>query len=216
MTPRRFSPIRRMIASSWWPVPNTSDDDVLGVQPDGHVLAVADIAEYDRQMLHGVPRQRVGEGLRLAAGRLDVRAGDALDQRLLALAVGDEVGDRNLLQAMLGGECRDLRAALHAAVVVDQFGDHADLRQAGELAQIDRRLGMAGAHEHAALARDQREDVTRPQEIRGADVGIGEIADGQRPVVSRNAGRRAVLEVDADGEGGGVCGIIVGDHRREV
>ena len=205
-----------MMSSRRWPVAEDVADDVFRVQPDRHVDAVADVAEHHRQMLHRVPGQRVGVGLGLAAGRLDVGAFDALDQRLLALAVGDEVGDRHTLQPVLLGKAGHLRTAHDGAVVVDQFADDADLRQAGELAEIDRRFGMAGAHQHAALARDQREDVAGPREIGSADIAVGEVAHGQRAVVGRDAGGGAVLEVDADGEGRRVGGIIVGDHRREV
>ena len=106
--------------------------------------------------------------------------------------------------------------AHHRAVVVDQFGDDADKRQAGKLAEIDRGFGVAGAHEHAAFARDQRKDVAGAQEIRCADIAVGEVAHRQRAVVGRNAGGRAVLEIDADREGRRVGGIIVGDHRRQV
>ena len=47
-------------------------DDVLGVETDRHVLAVADVAKDDGQMMHAVPGQHVGEGLGLAARRVDV------------------------------------------------------------------------------------------------------------------------------------------------
>ena len=90
------------------PVAGAEDvaDDIFRMQPDRHVLAVADVAEDHREMLHRVPGQRVGIGLGLAAGRVDVGAFDALDQRFLALAVGDEVGDRDLLQPVLLGKGR--------------------------------------------------------------------------------------------------------------
>ena len=142
---------------------------------------------------------------------------DALDQLLAPLAIGDQVGDRHLLQAVARGEGRDLGAAHDGAVVVDEFGEHADRRQLRQAAEVDRGLGVAGAHQHAALAGDQREDVARADEIVGAGVRIGERADGQlqrssaeMPVVS------AVAEIDRDGEGGAERRIVVGDHRVEV
>ena len=139
-----------------------------------------------------------------------------LDQRFLALAIGDEVGDRDLLQAVLLGEGRDLRAARDGAVVIDEFADHADRRQAGEPAEIDGGFRMAGAHQHAAFAGDQREDVAGTDEIGGPDIRIGKIAHRQRAVVGGNAGRRAVLEIDRDGEGGRVRRIVFGHHGVEV
>ena len=50
----------------------------------------------------------------------------------------------------------------------------ADRLERGEPAQIDRRLGMAGAHQHAAILGDQREDVAGPDEIGGAVIAVGE------------------------------------------
>ncbi len=191
-------------------------DDIFRVKPDRHVDAVADVAEHHREMLHRVPGQRVGIGLGLAARRVDVGAFDALDQRLLALAVGDEVGDRHALQPIRLGKRGHLRAAHDGAVVVDQFADDADLRQAGELAEVDGGFGMAGAHQHAALASDQREDVAGPREIGSADIAVGEVAHRQRAVVGGDAGGGAVLEIDADSKGRRVGGIVVGDHRRKV
>lgn len=191
-------------------------DHIFRMQPHRHFLSVANIAVNDRKMVHHVPGQHVGVGLGLAAGRVDVRAFDALHQRLLALAIGDQIGHRDLLQPMLFGKGRNLRSAHHRAVVIDQFGDHADQRQAGELAEVDGGLGMARAHQHPALARDQRKDMAGTHEIGRPDIAIGKVAHGQSAVVGRNAGGGAVLEIDAHSEGGGVGRIIVGDHRREV
>ncbi|ESX19577.1 hypothetical protein X767_22880 [Mesorhizobium sp. LSJC264A00] len=117
---------------------------------------------------------------------------------------------------MFLGKARHLRAALDGAVVIDQLRDHANRRQAGKLAEIDRGFGMARAHQHAAFPSDQREDVAGPDEIRTADIAVGQVAHGQGAVLGRNAGGGAMLEIDADGKGRGVGGIIVGDHRLQI
>ena len=155
-------------------------------------------------------------GLRLAIRRVDVERRLELDQGFLALAVGDEIGDGNQLQAMLFRKFSDLRAARDRAVVVDQFADDADRRQAGELAEIDGGFRMTRAHQHAAFAGDQRENMAGTREIGRADIRIGEVAHRQRPVVGRYAGRRAVLEVDGHGEGRGMCRIVFRHHGVEV
>ena len=49
----------------------------------------------------------------------------------------------------------------HRAVLLGDLADHAGRGQAGDPRQIDRRLGVAGPDEHAALARPQREHVAR-------------------------------------------------------
>ena len=59
---------------------------------------------------------------------------------------------------MLFGEVEDLLPLLHRAVVIDQFADDADRWQAGEVAQVHCRFGMAGAHQHAAFLGHQRKD----------------------------------------------------------
>ena len=83
-------------------------------------------------------------------------------------------------------------AAHHGAVVVHQLGQHADRRQAGEPAEIDAGLGMAGAHQHAAFLGDQRKHVAGPHEIGGAAVAVGERAHRVGALLGRDAGGQAV------------------------
>ncbi len=147
---------------------------------------------------------------------LDREFADPLDQLLARLPVGDEVGDRDLRELVLLGEGRDLRPAHHRAVVVHQFGEHADRRQAGEPAEIDAGFGMAGAHQHAAVLGDQREDVAGPHEIGGAAVAVGERAHGVGALLGRDAGGQAVADVDRDGEGGAERRVVERHHRIEM
>ena len=74
---------------------------------------------------------------------------------------------------------------------------------------------MAGAQQHAAVARDQRKDVAGPGEIVGAGIGIGERAAARGALIRRNAGAAVGLVVDRDGKGGGVIGLVVRHHRIE-
>jgi hypothetical protein len=48
--------------------------------------------------------------------------------------------------------------------------------------EIDRALGLAGAHQHAAVARAQREDVARRHDVVGALGRVDGHADGVRAV----------------------------------
>ena len=52
----------------------------------------------------------------------------------------------------------------------------------GQPGQVDRRLGVAAAHQHAALAVAQREDVAGPGDLPRLGRGVGEHADGVRAV----------------------------------
>ena len=144
------------------------------------------------------------------------KAGDPLDQLLARLPVGDEIGDRNALDLVLVGEGLDLRPDHHRAVVIGEFADDGDRRQAGELAEVDRGLGMAGAHEHAAILGDERKHVAGADEIARAHVAIGERAHGVRALLGRNAGRQPVADVDRDGEGGAERRVVDRHHRSEV
>ena len=117
---------------------------------------------------------------------------------------------------MLGGEGLDLRPDHHRAVVVGEFADHRRRTLAGEPAQVDRRLGVAGAHQHAAFARDQREDVAGADEVARPHVGVGERAHGVAALLGGDAGRHAVFDVDRDGEGGAERRVVHRHHRREL
>ena len=59
----------------------------------------------------------------------------------------------------------DARHPGHRAVVLDELADDADRREAGEPAQVDGGLGVAGPHEHAAGARPQRHEVAGSAQV---------------------------------------------------
>ena len=109
----------------------------------------------------------------------------------------------------------DLRPAHHGAVVVDEFADHADRLEVREAAQIDRGLGMAGAHQHAAVLGDEWKDVAGAREVRGTRIVIGKTAHGRDTILRGNTGGGSMLVVDRYGERGAMRRVVVGDHRRE-
>ena len=145
--------------------PNTSATMSARCRRAGTSRAVADRAEHEGEMLHAVEGRDIGVAGRLAGLRLDRKGRDALDELLARLPIGDEIGDRDQLEAVRGGEVGDLLAGHHRAVVIGEFADDADRRQAGEAAEVDGRFRMAGAHQHAAVPGDQREDMAGPHEI---------------------------------------------------
>ena len=83
-------------------------------------------------------------------------------------------------------------------------------------AKIDAGLGMAGAHQHAALARDQRKHMAGPHEIGGAAVVVGERAHGVAALLGRDAGGQPMAHVDRDGEGGAERRVVLRHHRIEM
>ncbi len=154
-------------------------DDVGAVQPRRHVAAVADVAVDEGHVMHAVERRHIGIALERAD--LGRRPGTRRRARPACRASAGRRSGRRPRPASslcLSAKAATSRPAHHRAVVVHQFGQHADRRQAGEPAQIDAGFGMAGAHQHAALARDQREDVAGADEIGGAAVVVGERAHG--------------------------------------
>ena len=76
-----------------------------------------------------------------------------------------------------------LRAARHRAVGVEDFHQHAGRLQAREQGQVARRLGVAGASEHATRLRHQREDVAGLRKVLGRGIRTHRGADGVRTVV---------------------------------
>ena len=91
---------------------------------------------------------------------------------------------------MLHGELLEVGHARHRAVVVHDLADDAGGLQPGEAREIDRALGLPGAHEHAAaLARSGK---TWPGVTRSSGRAFGR--DRGRIVV------RAILRADAGGD----------------
>ncbi len=135
----KTSPVRHSewTRTSTFSAPSTSPADERDVRLAGQLLA-----ERDRREL-------------AVRGRQPNR-GAALDELLVAAAVLDEVGDGDHLQPVplaVGDEVGD---AGHRPVVVHDLADDAGRVEAGEAGEVDRRLGLADALEHAARPRAQR------------------------------------------------------------
>jgi len=160
----------------------------------------------------------VGEAdaLELALGGHQGAAAQALDQRFVAAAVFDEVGDGADLQRVLPGEDFEVRQARHRAVVLHDLADHGRRCEAGHAGEVAAGLGVPGAHQHAAVLRLQREDVA----------GLHQIGRLRRAVHCRLHGACAVGGGDAGGHAGGrfdgdrecraVPGAVARGHRRQL
>ena len=140
--------------------------EALGVDAHEHVLLAGDLALHERDVVLAGQRLAEGDGRELrrrrSAGRTDVIA---LDELLVAAPVLDQVGDRDHLQPVRGAVLDQVGHARHRPVVVHDLADDAGRDQAREPREVDRRLGLAGALEHAAAAGAQREDVARLDEV---------------------------------------------------
>jgi hypothetical protein len=87
---------------------------------------------------------------------------------VLALAAPlDQVADGEDAEVVLPGEDLERGQPHHVAVLVHDLAHRGDGLQAREAAQVGRRLGVAGAPEHAAGHGAQREHVPRAHEVLG-------------------------------------------------
>ena len=140
----------------------------------------------------------------------------ALDQRLVAAAVADKVGDRADLQAMLAREDFQVRQARHRAVVLHHLADHCSRLQPGHARQVAACFGMAGAHQHAAVLCLQREDVAGLHQVAGHCIAGDSGRDRARAIRGRDAGGHAAGRLDRDGEGGAMACAVARGHRRQL
>ena len=106
-----------------------------------------------------------------AVRRVERPLGDALDDALGAAAIVDEVGDRADHEAVVAREDLEVGHARHRAVVAHDFADDRRRREAGQPREVAARLGVAGAHQHAARLRHHGKDVARLHEVARAGLG---------------------------------------------
>ncbi len=164
-------------------------EDRERVHPDQGRLGRIDMALDQSKLLE--PRGLVEESLggpAAAPAALELRFRGLGDDPVLAKAIGDEVANRADAKAVQLGEGEEIVHPRHAAVLRHDFADHARRIEAGQPGDVDRRLGMAGANQHAAITRDQREDVPRRDDRLGPLPGVDCDRDGARPVGGGNTG----------------------------
>jgi hypothetical protein len=135
---------------------------------------------------------------------------------VLALATPlDQVADGEDAEAVPARERLQRRQAHHVAVLVHDLAHGRDRGEAREPAEIGCRLGVAGAPEHAAGHRAQREHMARPHEVLRHGLRSGERAERPRPVERRGARGRAALRVHRLGERRAELGRVVGDQELQ-
>ena len=126
----------------------------------------AEIALHHHEMLGRLQRAGIDEQLPLAALRmLDHALLHAPHEALGTAAMGDQVGDGAELQAVALREGDEIGQPRHRAVIVHDLADHARRVEPGQARDVDRGLGVPRAHQRAALARQQREDMARRGDV---------------------------------------------------
>ena len=139
----------------------------------------------------------------------------ALDGGFVLGAVADEVGDGADLEAVLGGELFELRQPRHGAVFVHDLANHRRRFGAGEAREVAAGLGVAGAREHTALLRHQREHVPGRDDVGRFGAGLDRDADGGRAVGGGDAGGNALGGFDRNRERGAEPAMHVAAHQRQ-
>ncbi len=128
----------------------------------------------------------------------------------------DQVGDGAELQRVPLREGDEIGQPRHRAVIVHDLADHTRRVEPGEAREIDRRLGVPGAHQRAALAREQRKHVPRRDDVLAAGFRIDRDRDGARAVMRGDAGRHPLARLDRDGERRLVPRAVRLAHQRQA
>ena len=145
---------------------------------DEHVLGSVDIALDERDVV--LARQGLAEGDRgeLSVGGRQPDGRRPLDQLLVPAAVLDQVGDRDQFQPVSLAVRDQVVDAGHCPVLVHDLADDASRDHAGEPGEIDGCLRLATTLKDAPIARAEREDVPRADEVVGALAGVDRDLDG--------------------------------------
>src|SRR5262249_52962870 len=116
---------------------STAEDvgnNVGAVQTRQHVIAVANTTMDKSHVMNRVKWRKKGIAGENTNLRLDRKFPYPLDQFIAGLAVGDQFGDADAQELVALGKGGELGSVHHGAVVVHEFGEHSDGRQAGKLA----------------------------------------------------------------------------------
>ena len=135
-------------------------------------------------------------------------------QSLLLEPVRDQLRHGDERQAVHGGELQQLIAPHRGAVFGEYLADDARGRQPGETRKVHGGLSVADALQLAAIARAQREDVSRTAQLRRHRGRIDRDLDRLGAIVRADPGRHAEprRRVDAHGERGPVLVRVIAAH----
>jgi hypothetical protein len=131
-------------------------------------------------------------------------------------AILDQVGNGAYLQAMLTCKHLEIGQAGHGAVGLEDLADHRRRRQAGERGQVAAGLGVSGAHQHAALDRLHRENVSGLDKICRPCIARDGHLDGPRTVCGGNTGINTLGGFDGHGEISAETRAIAVGHEGQI
>jgi len=173
------------------------------------------VSHHQHDRLLGLELHPVGHDPEASPPGRQVGLGDPLHEVFPGPTMANELLDRDDLQAMPGGEREQAFAVGPVAGIIEDLADHPGRRPAGEPREVDRRLGVARAAEHAALLGHEGKEVSRADEVGRRARRVEDGGDGRRPLRGGDAGLRRPV-VDGHGEGGAERGGVGRHHHREV
>ena len=153
-----------------------------------HRLAVGHVALHQREVMLLVHRRAIKQQIERPVIGRHLHPLLQLDQLFAPAAVLDQVEDGAELELVLLLELQQVRQPRHGAVVLDDFAEHAGGIQPRQPREIDRRLGVAAALQHAARLGAQRKNMARLHEIARTRLWVRQQADGLRAVLGADAG----------------------------
>ena len=199
------------------PVAEDIPGQVFDVGADERGLFGPDLPLHQDEMLAVVDVARVHDGPELASeAARDAGLGPPVDERVVLAAIVDQVGDRRDLERMAGSERLEVRKSRHRPIVAENLANDAGRHEPGEPGEVDRTLGLPRAHEDAAAAGAQREDVTRRHDVGRAGIGPDGGADRRRAIDRGDAARDTVACIDRDGEGRAERRPVLAHHHGEA
>jgi hypothetical protein len=195
-------------------------EDVAGqalrVDPDEDVLLAGDVALDQRHVVLAVDQRAVADRRELAEPGRQAGLDHALDELVVLAPVRDQVGDRDHLQPVAPAVALEVGDARHLAVVAHHLADHARGIQAREPGEVDRRLGLARALQHAAGLGLQGEHVAGLDQIARGAVRIDRDLDRARAVGGADPGGDPFAGLDRDRERGLERRLVLGRHQLQA
>ena len=117
---------------------------------------------------------------------------------------------------MFFGKLHQFGHTRHRAVVVQNLANYTGGYQAAHPGQIHRRLGVSGAHQHAAFLRTQRENMSGLDDIFRPHFGRNGRLNGMRAIGGGNTRADALRGFDGNGEIGAVLRAVFLRHLRQA
>jgi hypothetical protein len=130
------------------------------------------LAHHQRDRLFHLVFHFVDDHPEAAEPRRQIGLGAARHQFLVQSPVGDQLFDRDQLQAMAGGQFEQCFARRPIALLIQDFAQDAGRSEPRHASQVDRRLGVPRTAQDASLLGQQRMHMPRPQELAGLGAGI--------------------------------------------